>query len=278
MVSEGLEDSCIIHNIKYTKSYDECILSNEVPALEIDGNIVVNDSYDIHKYLLENYPGKGNSALTAGKKAIQEDFIATNLKWDEYLFSYRRIPKIMGAAMHQIRLVELSKAIQQAESDGLMEKKLMDGRTVRQVYINKVAQVRSLIRIGCDNDNLEQLEARIKANDDCMEAILKSANSLLDSNKLLLTDQEDQITSADVYLAVLIARISMVDSNLLKQTFADFPAIEKWWNHINTLEVSKCLNVGSSTKVKMFLHISPKVFLYSLGLLNPIPCKFELYF
>ena len=118
MVSEGLEDSCIIHNIKYTKSYDECILSNEVPALEIDGNIVVNDSYDIHKYLLENYPGNGNSALTAGKKAIQEDFIATNLKWDEYLFSYRRIPKIMGAAMHQIRLVELSKAIQQAESDG----------------------------------------------------------------------------------------------------------------------------------------------------------------
>ena len=207
--------------------------------------------------------------MTAEKKVVQEDFIATNLKWDEYLFSYRKIPKVMGAAMHQIRLVELSNAIRQAESDGLMDKKLMDGRTVRQVYIEKVAQIRSLIRIGCDSDSLEQLEARIKANDERMEDILKSANRLLDSHKLLLT--EDQMTSADVYLAVLIARISMVDGNLLKQKFADFPAIEKWWNHVTALEVSECLKVGTSTKVKMLLGKSPKIFLSALGLLNPHP-------
>ena len=264
-----LEVSCIIHTFDACTNSYEYILSNEVPALEIDGNIVINDSYDIHKYLLENYPGKGNSSLTAEMKVVQEDFIAINLKWDEYLFSYRKIPKVMGAAMHQIRLVELSNAIRQAESGGLMDKKLMDGRTVRQVYIEKVAQIRSLIRIGCDNDNLEQLEVRIKANDERMEDILKSANRLLDSHKLLLT--EDQMTSADVYLAVLIARISMVDGNLLKQKFADFPAIEKWWNRITALEVSECLKVGTSTKVKMLLGKSSKIFISALGLLNPHP-------
>ena len=97
--------------------------------------------------------------------------------------------------MHQIRLVELSKAVQKASADGSMQKTLMDGRTVRQAYIDKIAQVRSLIRIGCDDDTVTTLEERVKANEECMEAILKSAEELLCSHKLLLTDGGDTFRS-----------------------------------------------------------------------------------
>lgn len=243
--------------------------------LEIDDNVVINDSYDIHKYLMENYPGRGNASLSEDQKTLQEEFIQTNLKWDEYLFSYRRIPKFLGSAMHQIRLVELSKAIRQASTEGLLDKKLMDGRTVRQAYIDKVAQTRSLISIGCDNNSLKQLQKRIEANTECMNAILKSADKLLESHTLLLTDEDDKVTSADVYFAVFLNRITFVDSDgkLLKQIFADHPMVEKWWIYFNTLKESNALKSGSSfsSKLMMLIRKGPKFCLHGLGILKPSP-------
>lgn len=248
-----------------------------VPVLEIDGNVVINDTYDIHEYLMINYPGKGNSSLTNEQMSIQEEFIKTNLKWDEYLFSYRRLPKFLGRAMHQIRLVELSKAINHAAEDGLLDKKLMDGRTVRQAYIDKVAQTRSLIRIGCDNDTMEQLEKRIKANEEFMIAILKSADELLASHKLLLTDEIDEVTSADVYLAVLLTRIASVDNELLVQVFADHPKIERWWTFFSdSNEAATLKNDANSSKLGFLLSKGPSLILHGLGMLNPSPLPDDL--
>ena len=51
-------------------------------------------------------------------------------------------------------------------SDGLLDKKLMNGRIVQQAYINKVAQKRSLIGINCDDDILKQINNQIIANDE----------------------------------------------------------------------------------------------------------------
>ena len=220
---------------------------------------------------MKNYPGKGNATLSEEQKSIQEEFIKTNLKWDEYLFSYRRIPKFLGAAMHQIRLVELSKAIQQAAAGGMLDRELMDGRTVRRAYIDKVVQTRSLVRIGCDDDTIVQLEKRVKANDECMQAILKSANELLASHKLLLTDGE--ITSADVYLAVLLTRIAGVGGKLLEIIFTQYPRIEKWWGYFNSSkELNDTLKVGGlASKLMMLLSKSPKLILFGLGMLNPAP-------
>ena len=240
-----------------------------VPVLEIDGNVVVNDSYDIHKYLIEHYPGKGNSSLTEDQKSLQEDYIQTHLKWDEYLFSYRCMPKFLGGAFHQIRLVELSKAVKTATTEGKLDEILMDGRTVKQAYIDKVVQTRSLIRIGCDDDTLENLQQRIKANEEFMEAILTSTDELLASHKLLMTD--DELTSADVYLAVLLNRIATVNGELLGQIFAKYPKIESWWKHFNTLKESEALAFGPSSKIAMLFSKGPRIFLHSLGMLNPEP-------
>lgn len=254
-----------------------------VPVLEIDGNIVINDTYDIHKYLIEHYPGKGNASLNEEQKALQEEFIETNLLWDEYLFSYRRVPKFLGGAMHQIRLVELSKSIYQAMSDGLLDKKLMDGRTVQQAYIDKVAQTRALIRIGCDDDILKQINNRIIANDEQMNAVLKKADQLLAaqevkngiSDTLLLTDEDDKLTSADVYFAVFLKRISTVDGLLIKHIFSDYPRIEKWWAYFNTLEEAKKLKESADPlklmKMLLFTGKPVKFALYGVGLLSPKP-------
>jgi hypothetical protein len=174
--------------------------------------------------------------------------------------------------MHQIRLVELSKAVQQAVADDVLDKKLMDGRTVMQAYIDKVAQTRSLIRIGCDDDTVQQLAVRTKANDELMQDILKSADKLLAFHKLLLTDEDDKITSADVYLAVLLNRIEMVDGDLLKQVYADYPKIEKWWVHFNSLKESEALKVNTPVaKIMMLLSKGHKLILLAMGMLNPAP-------
>ena len=242
--------------------------------LEIDGNVVINDSYDIHKYLIEHYPGKGNSSLTEEQKSAQEVYIQTNLKWDEYLFSYRRIPKFLGGALHQIRLVELSKAIKTAATEGKLNEKLMDGRTVQQAYIDKVAQTRSLIRIGCDEDTLENLQQRVKANEECMKAILISSEELLASHKLLLTD--DELTSADVYLAVFLNRIATVDEDLLQQTFAQYTRIESWWKHFNTLKESETLKFGPTSKLAMLFSKGPRLLLHAIGMLNPEPLPVDI--
>lgn len=222
---------------------------------------------------MDNHPGRGNASLDHEQRSIQEQFIQTNLKWDEYLFSYRRIPKFLGSAMHRIRLVELSKSIHSALAEGLMEKKLMDGRTVRQAYIDKIAQTRSLINFGCDDDTIGQLEERIKANDKCMQAILKFADKLLSFHKLLLTDREDEITSADVYLAVLLTRIAEVDNELYKETLAKYPEIETWWETFNmSKELNETLKAGRPmAKIIMLLRKAPKLALFSLGMLNPDP-------
>lgn len=148
----------------------------------------------------------------------------------------------------------------------------MDGRTVMQAYIDKVAQTRSLIRIRCDDDTVQQLSRRTKANDELMHAILKSANELLTSHKLLLTDEDDKITSAIVYLAVVLNRIDMVDGELLKQVYTDYPKIEQWWTHFNTLKESEALKVNTPiAKIMMLLSKGPKLLLLALGMYEPAP-------
>jgi hypothetical protein len=76
------------------------------------------------------------------------------------------------------------------------------------------------------------------------------------SDMLLLTDEDDKLTSADIYFAVFLKRISTVDGVLVKQVFADYPRIEKWWTYFNTLEEAKTLKEGADpwklTKMLLF--------------------------
>jgi len=266
-----------------------CNPNMSVPVLEIDDKIIT-DSLDITRYLSANYPSKGDTkASNSSKSLVIDTFIAATLKWDEYLFSYRRLPTFLGIAVHNIRLVCLSDAIIKATSQEIDTETLLDGRTLRRAYVEKIAQVRSLIKFGRTDDeesSLQQpelLARRISSNDQRLDDIFSLASSMLtdnnnnnnknDNTELLLMG--DNISSADIYLAVIVSRISMLDGPLMEELFEKYPITRKWWTHFKSLPEAVVLfgdNDKKSNITALIKSGKPWKFLgYALGCYKPKP-------
>jgi len=269
-----------------------------IPVLEIDDKIIT-DSRDIQRYLTEKYPSKGDAAVAAdeGKTKKMEEFIESCLTWDEYLFSYRKLPNFLGASMHHIRLVCLSDAILDAAKDNsginIDEDALLDGRTIREAYVRKIAQIRSMIQIGCEAETPE-LTKRISANDDCMDEIFRRASTMLTENSGVGTDCDDNndasllmggdstnIASADIYLAVAVIRMKWLDESYLDSKFDKYPNTRLWWEHFLTLPEAQVLledNDKRGTVLRMIKSGKPfKMLGCALGIYKakPLPDDIE---
>lgn len=267
-----------------------------VPVLEI-ANKIITDSREIQAYLCEHHPSRGDAAVEAdGKqKKTMEDFLGTCLLWDEYLFSYRQLPGFLGTNMHRIRLICLSQALHEAalpnSGINIGEDLLLDGRTIREAYVRKIAQVRSMLQIGCEAETRE-LTAKISANERCLEAVFCRATELLaDQSTLAATDDgpstdskgslllmggdPTHITAADVYLAVAVIRIRNLDEPYLEAKFREYPLVRYWWEHFLGLpEAQVLLEDNNMKKVKKHMLKSGKIFKMmgcAMGICKPRP-------
>mmetsp|Transcript_19477 Transcript_19477/g.42364 ORF Transcript_19477/g.42364 Transcript_19477/m.42364 type:complete len:345 (+) Transcript_19477:205-1239(+) len=238
-----------------------------IPTLEIDDKIIT-DSRDIQRYLFEKYPGEGDAHAN---KADIETFLDAVCAWDEYLFSYRRIPVFFGEAMHRIRLVWLADAVNSAARDGILEERLRDGQTIRQAYVKKIAQVRALIDVGCKAETPE-LTKRISENDVLLGKIFSVASDLRNESggPFLLGPN---LTSADAFFAPVVARVEAIDKAKVNSYFDQFRGTREWWETFKTRQeaadaFSKYGKLWTITA--MMLQGKPfKILGYKLGVYKP---------
>jgi len=197
-----------------------------VPTLEIDDKIIT-DSHDIQRYLYEKYPCQGDIETKDREGELQEFIDTVYLKWDEYLYSYRRIPPTIGRLMHDIRLVKQSEAVMKAVKAEQLEEKLRDGRTIREVYTRKIAQTRALISVGTDAETPE-LRRRIEENDARLEKVFEATVALLgkSSGPFLMGTH---IGSGEAFMLALMNRIEFLDMPRMERTCEKYPVIRDWW-------------------------------------------------
>jgi len=201
-----------------------------VPALEIDDRMIC-DSLEIQKYLATHYPGPGDIYA----KGKQEPFIVMMREWDEGLFTYRRMGK-MGRYANELRLLRLHQALLGAMEDGEENDKLLDGSTVLDKYIWKIASIHHLTETT-SGEITPELQRRIDGNDELLKKILATATDLLErsSGTLLFSDA---LCSADGFLAAILFRCEGTDNGMFAGLMTEFPRVAEFWDEFKERDES----------------------------------------
>jgi glutathione S-transferase len=226
-----------------TLDYARMCPNMTVPILEIDDKIIC-DSNDMQKYLSTYYPGPGDKAA----RGKQEAFIEKMMSWDEGLFTYRRMGSI-GSLANDLRILRLHQALKKALDENCEDEQLLDGSSILDKYIWKIAQIHH-IKEATSGELTPEIQKKMEVNDELEKEILSIATNFLSSSEGSFLFSNG-LCSADGFLCAILFRMSESDPKRFESYTQEFPAIAEYWEDFKETEESNCILPYTMTWAKM---------------------------
>jgi len=235
-----------------------------IPSLEIDDQIIC-DSHLIQQYLTEKYPGPGDQQAP---RAAMNKVIDLMLKWDEGLWSYKRMPGEMGVLLGQLKLLRLHQNLKAALEHGQEGEVLGNGKTLLECYVKKLAWQRHMNETACQ-ELTPEVERKIEQNEQNLEDLFQLADDHLATAQPYLFGQH--LTSADAFFCNVLFRMGSVKGELEK-AFKGHDRVAKYWEKVQETEVFQRSLGDYSTRWAFCQMIKNGVPFKLLGVKCGLPC------
>eukprot|EP00929_Paragymnodinium_shiwhaense_P025611 TRINITY_DN15444_c1_g1_i1.p1 TRINITY_DN15444_c1_g1~~TRINITY_DN15444_c1_g1_i1.p1 ORF type:complete len:352 (+),score=111.66 TRINITY_DN15444_c1_g1_i1:144-1199(+) len=259
-----------------------------VPTMEIDDR-VCTDSYDMIVYLLDNYPGAGDSeVLKAGRRAEMLEFVDAVNQWDEYMFTYGHMGEANSEMANGIRLVHLRQSLRR-----VLDEKPDDEAFLTGAYIKKIAGIMNMKRAQLEGD---EKQAALAANIAQLHQVLRRGSELLEKSATNAADGDslgdgknsegflfgDKLTTADVFFLPIFRIFHVAVPSFFDEVWQRYPNLHGYWERALAhpdVEAGLMTYVSKFTMITAMLGAGVPWLLmrWKLGLLRApeLPAKIE---
>lgn len=204
------------------------------PALEIDDKIIT-DSDLLCGYLREKYPGRGDQAVAAaGRVQELQDFCDQVSKWDGLAESCAARSPITRLA-DMLRNVRLRQNCQRLSDPAA---KLWDGRTLQQVFEQKIAHcTRQSIAEGAEADAAGEEERRRTL----VPELAKFTEQIFAAAQQCFVDAGGrgwlfgaELSTADAFFCPMLFQMFSKDKEAFEELLGKFPRLRDYWKRFCT--------------------------------------------